>query len=121
MHCVSAQLRRIGRFVLTALFISAPLFAAENDYLNLILPSVGDHTLHILSPTLLELKRLNGKPPAPAPIDSWDFVDADGVFHPPALTEIVVKVNGTTATVNRVGFKRRPFYAPLLERDLRVD
>ena len=30
------------------------------------------------------------------------------------------KVNGTPVVVTSIGFKRRPFYAPLLERDLRI-
>src|SRR5436853_5657817 len=114
MHRAPLQLRTAALILLLACLAVARLGAAENDYLKLILPSVGDHTLHILSPTLLELKRLNAKPPAPAPVDSWDFVDDNSVFHPPPISEIVVKVNGVTTTVTSIGFKRRPFYAPLI-------
>jgi alpha-tubulin suppressor-like RCC1 family protein len=106
----------------------APLAAAlclargsEVDDLNLTLPAIGDHTLHVLTPTMLELVRINSKPTIDSPVDSWDFVDATGVFHAPALSEFAVTVDGVAVAVTAVGFKRRPFYAPVLVRDLRIE
>src|SRR6185369_10983785 len=47
------------------------------DYLSAQLPAVGDHALHVLSPTILELKLITTKPPDPAPVSQWDFVDSN--------------------------------------------
>jgi hypothetical protein len=102
-------------------FLLAPAGASEIDYLNLTLPLVGDHTLRVLAPTTLEVVRLNSKPSIAAPVDSWNFVDANGVFTAPALSQFAVTVDGVAATITAVGFKRRPFYAPLFVRDLRIE
>jgi hypothetical protein len=90
------------------------------DYANLTMPAPGVGTLHILSPTLLELELINSKQPDPSPIDSWNFVDANNQFVAPSLQEFAVTLDGKPVTVQSVGFKRRPFYAPLAKRDLRV-
>ncbi len=118
----------MSRFLRHLPLLFAPLLAAlsaargsEIDYLNLTLPVLGDHTLHVITPTLLEVVRLNSKPPGAAPVDSWDFVDASAVFHAPALSQFAVTVDGVAATVTAVGFKRRPLYAPVLMRDLRIE
>ncbi|MCX6955066.1 MAG: glycoside hydrolase family 9 protein, partial [Verrucomicrobia bacterium] len=100
---------------------SPPAPASEVDYLNLTLPVVGDHALHVLAPTTLQLIRINTKPPGLAPVENWDLVDADGVFHAPALALFAVTVDGVPATITGIGFKRRPFYAPLFVRDLRIE
>jgi len=76
-------------------------------------PQPGEHGLRILSPTLLELVRVNTKPPAPERVDSWDWVNDSGAFVPPDLSSIRVIINGQTNTVVEFGFKRRPLYAPL--------
>src|SRR5207253_2056277 len=55
------------------------------------------------------------------PVDSWDFVDADAALHAPALSQFAVTVDGVPVTVTAVGFKRRPLYAPVLTRDLRIE
>ena len=104
-----------------AFAVVATASASEIDYLNLKLPVVGDHVLHVITPTVLELKRLNTKPPGDVPVDSWDFVDTDGIFQAPALSQLAVTVDGIPAVVTTVGFKRRPFYAPVLVRDLRIE
>ncbi|HKX63360.1 MAG TPA: glycoside hydrolase family 9 protein, partial [Verrucomicrobiae bacterium] len=101
--------------------IAVAMDASIVDYTGLTMPKPGDHTLHILSPTLLELRRINAKQPDPAPVDSWDFVDSSSQFHGPALSEFSVVANGQTIAVQSVGFKRRPLYAPLVVRDLRID
>ena len=89
------------------------------DQLTLRLPKVGDHALRVLTPTLLELVRINTKQPDPADLDSWDWVN-EGNFAPPSLSSIRVIVNGQTNNVTGVGFRRRPLYAPLEVYDLRI-
>src|SRR5581483_7229338 len=78
---------------------------------GLAIPQPGDQVLHVLSPNLLELVRINSKQPDPAHVDSWDWIDASGNFTPD-LSSIRVIVNGQTNSVTAVGFKRRPIYAP---------
>ena len=58
------------------------------DYVNLQMPQTNDHTLHVLSPTLLELVLINTKQPNPARVDGWDWVDAEGNFTPPDLSRL---------------------------------
>ena len=87
-------MKRFRRLFAALLAALAAVRATELDYLNLTLPALGDHTLHVLAPTVLEVKRLNSKPPGSAPVDSWNFVDASGVFHAPALSEFAVTVDG---------------------------
>lgn len=76
--------------------------------------------MHVLSPTLLELIKINTEP-AGGPVDSWNFVDPSGTFQPPPVACFHVTVDGQPATVTGLGFKRRPLYAPLAVRDLRID
>src|SRR5205814_5114834 len=78
-------------------------------------------TLHILSPNLLELILINTKQPDPARVDKWDFVDANSQFGAPSTSEFQVSVGGRSVSVQTVGFKRRPLYAPLVKRDLRIE
>jgi hypothetical protein len=101
--------------------ISAFAAPAITDDNPLAMPEVGSRGLRILSPTLLELEYINTKEPDPATIATWDFVGANYVFNSPAATEFTVKANGSTIAVSKVGFKRRPLYAPLKTRDLRID
>jgi len=91
------------------------------DYTALQLPSVGDSTLHILSPNMLELVYINTKQPDPALITDWNFVNTSFQLVPPNTSEFVVTINGIVTPVQSVGFKRRPMYAPLIKRDLRID
>ena len=114
-------LRRLPVLLTFMLAALGPTRGSEIDYLNLTLPVLGDHTLHVLTPTLLELVRLNSQAPGVGPVDSWNFVDANGVFQAPALSEFAVTVDGVPATVTAIGFKRRPLYAPVLTRDLRIE
>jgi hypothetical protein len=99
----------------------SPNTVSVTDYVTLELPKVGDNALKILSPTLLELKLINSKQPDPAPVTTWNFVDANFQFTAPSLQEFAVTVNGQPATVQAAGFKRRPLYAPLTHRDLRIE
>src|SRR5438552_12879547 len=91
------------------------------DYTTLELPGVGSNTLHVLSPTLLELKLINTKQPDPAPVTQWNLVDANNNFLAPATSVFAVTANGQTIAVTGVGFKRRPLSAPYEVTDLRIE
>src|SRR5689334_1935215 len=89
----------------------------------LSLPVVGERRLRILSPSALELSLVTTKRPdgpTRAPLDRWDFVNADSTARLPASDQFNVKVNGSIGRVKAVGFKRRVLYAPLKVRDLRI-
>jgi hypothetical protein len=100
--CVSAGYPRPDPRVLAAV---SPELA---DGLDLQLPRPGQIALRVLSPSLLEITRINTKEPDPARVDSWDFVDAAGVLHLPDPGQVLVTVNETPVAVTAVGFKRRP-------------
>ncbi len=91
---------------------------AENA--ALAMPNVGDTSLTVLTPTLLELRRVTAKEPDPATLKDWNFV-SNGTFNAPAASQFAVTVNGQSVGVKQVGFRRRALYAPLQVRDLRVD
>jgi hypothetical protein len=76
---------------------------AEVDTRSLSLPAVGDCTLRILSPSILEFTQVSAK--------------AKGPPVPPAFQ---VTVGGQKVEVAAVGAKRRVIYAPLARRDLRI-
>src|ERR1051326_6737848 len=82
------------------------------DYTTLELPRVGSNTLHVLTPTLLELKLINTKQPDPARVTQWDLGDSSGQFVAPGTSAFNVTANGQSVAVSAVGFKRRPLYAP---------
>ena len=94
--------------------------ATAIDCLDLQLPKIGDSSLHVLSPTLLELHLINSTGPDGTTVTNWNFVNSSA-FSAPSTSEFSVKVNGNAATVQSVGFKRRPLYAPLNVHDLRID
>jgi hypothetical protein len=80
---------------------------AEMDTRSLSLPAVGDSTLVILSPSLLELTQISTEKP-------------DSAWPPPMPPAVAVSVGGRPLAVEAVGMKRRVLYAPLARRDLRV-
>lgn len=82
---------------------------------------VGSYGLRIISPTVLELTYVTAKQPDPAPLAEWNFVDAGGNFSAPASSKFVVTAGSQTLGIQSIGFKRRPLYAPLKVRDLRVE
>jgi len=84
------------------------------------MPAVGQNMLRVLTPTLLELHLVNTAP-AGGSVTSWNFVNSSGGLQLPATSQFTVTANSTTIGVQSVGFKRRPLYAPLAERDLRID
>jgi hypothetical protein len=91
------------------------------DYLTLDEPIDGDHALRIVGPNVLELTRLSLKRADPATMDVWNFVDGSGNASLPGTGQFSVTVNGSAVAVQAVGFKRRPLYAPIAHRDLRVE
>ena len=85
------------------------------------LPKVGDHSLRILGPNVLELLFINTKAPDPARVGTWDWVNSSYQFQAPSPTNFQVLVGGQPVPLQSVlGFKRRPLYAPLVQRDLRI-
>jgi hypothetical protein len=91
-----------------------------SDDQPLRLPPVGSHQLRVLAPTLLELTLVTAKPPDPAPVSQWDFVDARGQARLPEAGQFAVSADGRPIRIMRIGFKRRVLYAPLRQRDLRI-
>ena len=91
------------------------------DYTALQLPKPGESLLHILSPTLLELKLIDTKQPGNGPLQAWNLVKANGQFATPALSAFAVVASGRAVGVQSVGFKRRVLSAPLQQYDLRVE
>jgi hypothetical protein len=89
------------------------------DDVTLQMPQCGSNALHVLTPTLLELQLINTKAPDPAQVAQWNFVNG-GIFTAPPTSAFVVTANGQPVSVAAVGFKRRPFYAPLAGYDLRI-
>lgn len=110
-------------FGILALFLPFTLQADSDlritDENPMRVPAVGAYGLRVLSPTLLELTLITAKQPDPATLTEWNFV-ANNNFNAPATAEFVVTAGTQTLTVTSVGFKRRPLYATLLVRDLRV-
>src|SRR5438034_1199980 len=75
------------------------------------LPRVGDHSLRILSSTVLELISITTKDPDPARVTSWDLVNTSSQFVWPIPADFQVTANGQPGGVQSViGFKRRPVY-----------
>src|SRR5687767_444869 len=93
---------------------------ALNDENPLELAKVGAHGLKILSPDLLELTLITTKNPDPASLTQWNFVEKDSQLKLPATTQFSVFSGTNVIAVTKVGFKRRPIYAPLKNRDLRI-
>ena len=80
------------------------------------LPAAGAHELRIISSRVLELYMIsgrNGKNNRPAP---WDWIEEstrDPLPAFPSLASISVLVNGSPVTVTDLGFRRKPYHAPL--------
>ena len=98
--------------LLLPLIVARPVLAAQiiSDA-SPRMPAAGDHAAHLLTPSLIELTFITAHPsgssptPLPGKMRSEDFK---------------VSIDGNTANVAKLGFKRRVLYAPLKERDLRV-
>ena len=84
------------------------------------LPLVGETELRVLSPTLLELTLITTKQPDPAITTEWNFVTKSQKPELPKPSEFIVTAGTNRIGVTNLGFKRRPVYAPLKQRDLRI-
>jgi hypothetical protein len=80
--CVLAAVCGLSRGV-----VAAPNPVGVDD-IGLFLPLEGDNTLHILSPTILDVVMMNSMPPG-GPVDSWNFVSGSGVLTLPAAERIL--------------------------------
>ncbi|MBA4150223.1 MAG: glycoside hydrolase family 9 protein [Verrucomicrobia bacterium] len=89
------------------------------DEESLHLPAVGASRLRIIASNVLELTLITTKEPDPAKLSEWDFV-TDNSFVPPDKAEFQVSADGKKISIESIGFKRRPIYAPLKSRDLRI-
>jgi len=104
----------------------------------LALQEIGQHSLKILSPTVLELTLVTGQQKSAesshkggffsslfgggggggsTDLQEWNF-DDEGKIPGPASFQ--VSAGGKTISVQRVGFRRRVLYAPIKKFDLRV-
>ena len=86
------------------------------------MPVAGDTGIRMLTPSLVEVARINTKPsPTVQGADTWNFVTPAGVFTAPAAGTCVVKVDGTPVAHTISGFRRRVLHAPMVVRDIRID
>lgn len=117
------------------LLAAASIAHAAADADSLQIPEPGAHSLHVLSPTILELERVSGRTKTPekggffsslfesgegessAGAPEWDYAAEDRGLAPGSF---VVKAGSETIPVERVGFRRRVLYAPLKKFDLRI-
>jgi hypothetical protein len=97
------------------------LHAASADDVADLIPQPGDYTLHVITPTLLELKVINTAPSGSTAPNSLNLIDGSYNFMTPATGSFAVTANGNAVSVQAVGFKRRAMYAPLYKFDLRID
>jgi hypothetical protein len=91
------------------------------DYITPRLPQVGEYGLHVLTPTLLELKLITTTQPGSTQVTQWNFVDPNSQLFLPAPRSFSVTANGQPVAVATVAFKRRPLYAPMSGYDLRIE
>lgn len=94
--------------------------AGAADAPSLALPEVGAYELRLITPSVLELTLVTTKAPDPAPVTSWNFVAGEGELRLPATNLFEVRTNGVVIPIKAIGFRRRPLYAPLRVRDLRI-
>src|SRR5437762_9667975 len=102
-----SRLRACACSILFVALAATSAIAGEEALLR-----VGDHSLRIISPNILELISVNTKDPDPARVQSWDLVNTSYLFQAPAASDFLVTINGASVGVqSTVGFKRRPLYA----------
>ncbi|MES2696929.1 MAG: glycoside hydrolase family 9 protein [Verrucomicrobiota bacterium] len=97
-------------------FIACLGGAAKPATTPLALPTAGERSMLLLSPTMLEIAVITpGEEKAPAHNSTPEF-------PAPAFSssDFTVMVAGKKQAVSSVGFRRRPVYAPLKKRDLRI-
>jgi hypothetical protein len=91
-----------------------------SDANPLALPEIGSFGLRALSPSVLELTLIQTEDADPANLVQWNFVGSNFELQLPDPGAFNVKAGNRTISVGEVGFKRRPVYAPLNNRDLRI-
>ncbi len=84
------------------------------------LPQDGDYSIRVLTPTIIELRRILPKSSGSAFAD-WNFVDSSGNFNAPSTSAFNVNVNGQQVAVSSVGFRRIAAFGQLTVSDLRVE
>jgi hypothetical protein len=113
---------RLGPVILT-FALSNSLCHGQIDKIegiNGAMPQVGDTGIRFITPSLVEVARINTFPGGGA-ITTWNFIDSSGVFVPPGTSTYTADINGTATAASISGFRRRTLYAPLSHRDLRID
>src|SRR5215469_9698354 len=78
------------------------------DYTDLTPPEPGSGVLHILTPTLLELKLISNEQQNTKSVSQCNFVDGSGQFAAPPVGSFNVTADGQPVQVTGIGFKRRP-------------
>ena len=103
------------------------LFALITPLLEstLTVPEVGEHSLRVLTPRLLEMHLVNTQQlpteEMPTSPTTWDFLNFDGRQEmTPTTSSFEVDVDGSSFPVVGIGFRRKPLYAPLNKYDLRI-
>ncbi len=118
----------LNRFLFACIFVAVVLPAAALraqlrtavDTQTLDLPDVGDCTLQLLSPSLLEVTQITTKEKDTAWIQLKNLFGGRAGLPPPATPVFEVTVGGSPVKVAAMGMKRRVLHAPLARRDLRV-
>ncbi|MDX1953042.1 MAG: glycoside hydrolase family 9 protein [Verrucomicrobiota bacterium] len=103
--------------------LAASVLATERFYFStnmLAMPRPGSYSLTLLSPTILEISFISTQEKGGAPPRQWDFVSPNFELKLPDPALFQLRVNGANAPIEKIGFKRRPLYAPLKNRDLRI-
>ncbi|MDB6031720.1 MAG: hypothetical protein JWM16_2058 [Verrucomicrobiales bacterium] len=126
-HLFTSWLSQAPGSFCTALLILGLLCAgcsrAEDSafaFNSLALPEIGEHSLEIIAPTILQLTSITTKEPDPASPAKWNFVGKDFIPQLPETGKFAVTAGGKKVAVIQAGFKRRVVYAPLKKRDLRI-
>ncbi len=110
----SVVVATIGAILSHSFLFAAPPVAPR--FPSLALPVPGATSLAVLSPTVLEITTITA-PPAPA---NAGEIQPPGDLPSLVPSDYAVTVDTRAVSVRAVGFKRRPVYAPLKSRDLRV-
>jgi hypothetical protein len=84
------------------------------------MPAVGEHRLRIVAPDVLELTLITTKKDDSSKPSAWNFIGENFTPRLPEPGQFRVRADGQNIVVRKVGFKRRPLYAPLKKRDLRI-
>jgi len=69
---------------------------------------------------MMELTFYHHQTTRPQTSRTWDLVDDNGNLHPPPGEDFAVTADGIKNPIIAIGFKRRVFYAPVKQRDLRI-